>query len=66
MKGCVMRRNTGLEYDVELHLEVNPKMTAQESHDLATATRFLIREKLNWVADVLVHIEPFTGGRADR
>jgi divalent metal cation (Fe/Co/Zn/Cd) transporter len=38
-------------------------MTVQESHDLATATRFLIREKLDWVADVIVHIEPFTGGR---
>jgi cation diffusion facilitator family transporter len=56
-------RKTGLEYHVELHLEVDPKMTVQESHDLATATRFLIREKLDWVADVIVHIEPFTGGR---
>ena len=37
-------------------------MTVQESHDLATTTRFLIREKLDWVADVIVHIEPFIGG----
>jgi cation diffusion facilitator family transporter len=54
-------RKTGLQYHVELHLEVDPKMTVQDSHDLATATRFLIREKLDWVADVIVHIEPFTG-----
>jgi cation diffusion facilitator family transporter len=54
-------RNTGLQYHVELHLEVDPKMTVQDSHELATATRFLIREKLDWVADVVVHIEPFTG-----
>ena len=55
-------RNTGLQHHVELHLEVDPRMTVQDSHDLATATRFLIREKLDWVADVVVHIEPFTGG----
>jgi cation diffusion facilitator family transporter len=56
-------RKTGLQYHVELHLEVDPKMTVQDSHDLATNTRFLIREKLDWVADVIVHIEPFTGGQ---
>jgi cation diffusion facilitator family transporter len=55
-------RKTGLQYHVELHLEVDPQMTVQDSHELATATRFLIREKLDWVADVVVHIEPFTGG----
>jgi cation diffusion facilitator family transporter len=55
-------RKTGLQYHVELHLEVDPQMTVKDSHDLATATRFLIREKLDWVADVIVHIEPFTGG----
>jgi len=54
-------RKIGLQYHVELHLEVNPHMTVQASHDLATACRFLIREKLDWVADVVVHIEPFFG-----
>jgi cation diffusion facilitator family transporter len=56
-------RKVGLQYHVELHLEVDPKMTVKDSHDLGTATRFLIREKLDWVADVIVHIEPFTGGQ---
>ena len=42
----------------------NSSTVAQlDSHDLATATRFLLREKLEWVADVIVPIEPFTGGR---
>jgi cation diffusion facilitator family transporter len=59
-------RKTGLQYHVELHLEVDPKMTVQDSHELATAARFLIREKLDWVADVIVHIEPFTGGERNR
>jgi divalent metal cation (Fe/Co/Zn/Cd) transporter len=54
-------RKTGLEYHVELHLEVDPRMTVQDSHTLATDTRFLIRKKLDWIADVVVHVEPFTG-----
>ena len=33
-------------------------MTVWKSHELATTVRFAIREKLDWVADVLVHVEP--------
>jgi cation diffusion facilitator family transporter len=51
-------RNTGLQYHVDLHLEVDPEMSVRSSHDLATAVRFKIREQLEWVADVLVHVEP--------
>ena len=51
-------RNTGLQYHVDLHLEVDPQMTVERSHDIATAVRFKIRDKLEWVADVLVHVEP--------
>jgi divalent metal cation (Fe/Co/Zn/Cd) transporter len=56
-----LARKTGLQYHVELHLEVDPQMTVQAAHDLATHIRFLIREKLDWVADVVVHVEPFSG-----
>ncbi len=51
-------RNTGLQYHVDLHLEVNPEMTVRKSHEIATSVRFAIREQLDWVADVLVHVEP--------
>ena len=51
-------RKTGLKYHVDLHLEVDPGMTVYESHDLATRVRERVREKLDWVADVLVHVEP--------
>ena len=44
---------------VELHLEVDPNMTVQASHDLATSTRFLSRDQLDSIADVVVHGEPF-------
>jgi cation diffusion facilitator family transporter len=51
-------RKTGLQYHVDLHLEVDPGMTVLESHDIATAVREQVRERLDWVADVLVHVEP--------
>ncbi len=54
---CLARR-TGLKYHVDLHLEVNPEMTVQESHEIATDVRFAIKRDLPWVADVLVHVEP--------
>jgi cation diffusion facilitator family transporter len=54
-------RNTGLQYHVDLHLEVDPEMTVRESHKVATTVRFAIRERLEWVADVLVHVEPSPG-----
>ena len=60
----IYARKTGLQYHVELHLEVDPQMTVEDSHELATRARFSIREQLDWVADVVVHVEPFHGPRA--
>jgi cation diffusion facilitator family transporter len=51
-------RKTGFQYHVDLHLEVNPDMTVRESHDIATLVRIEIKENIDWVADVLVHVEP--------
>jgi cation diffusion facilitator family transporter len=51
-------RKTGLQYHVDLHLEVDPEITVRESHDIATQVRVAIKESLPWVADVLVHVEP--------
>ncbi|MBV9303056.1 MAG: cation transporter [Acidobacteriaceae bacterium] len=54
---CFARR-TGLKYHVDLHLEVNPHMTVLESHDIAKQVKTALKERLGWVADVLVHVEP--------
>lgn len=51
-------RKTGLKWHVDLHLEVDPDMSVYESHELATQVRVRIKETLDWVADVLVHVEP--------
>jgi cation diffusion facilitator family transporter len=51
-------RKTGLKWHVDLHLEVDPAMSVYESHEIAAQVRVRIREQLDWVADVLVHVEP--------
>jgi len=51
-------RKTGLRYHVDLHLEVDGAMTVSQSHELAHAVRLHIMQTLDWVADVLVHVEP--------
>jgi len=51
-------RKTGMRYHVDLHLEVDPDMTVRQSHELAHQVRLRIMAKLDWVADVLVHVEP--------
>src|SRR6202035_4075283 len=51
-------RKTGLQYHVDLHLEVDPDITVRSSHDIAERVRTRIRQDLDWVADVLVHVEP--------
>ena len=51
-------RSSGLQYFVDIHIEVDPELTVRHSHDIATEVRFTIRRKLDWVADVLVHVEP--------
>lgn len=51
-------RKTGLQYHVDLHLEVDPDMTVRQSHEIAHNVQLHIKKTLDWVADVLVHVEP--------
>lgn len=51
-------RKTGLQHHVDLHVEVDPRITVAESHDIATNARAHLKKQLPEVADVLVHIEP--------
>jgi cation diffusion facilitator family transporter len=55
-------RKTGLRYHVDLHLEVDPDLTVRQSHEIAHQVRLRIVESLDWVADVLVHVEPAPRG----
>jgi cation diffusion facilitator family transporter len=51
-------RKTGLRYHVDLHLEVDPNLTVMASHEIARAVKRHLKNRLDWVADVLVHVEP--------
>jgi cation diffusion facilitator family transporter len=57
-------RKTGLQYHVDLHVEVDPAMTVEAAHRIGGRVRQSIRENVPWVADVLIHIEPAPTGKA--
>jgi len=57
----VYARKTGLQYHVDLHLEVDPAITVERAHEIAGEVRTRLRKSLDWVADVLVHVEPYLG-----
>jgi cation diffusion facilitator family transporter len=59
-------RKTGLQWHVDLHLEVDPDLTVSESHEIATQVRIRVKETLDWVADVLVHVEPYQAATISR
>jgi cation diffusion facilitator family transporter len=54
---CLVRK-MGYHYYVDLHVEVDPEMTVQRSHEIAHDVKDKIRGEIDTVRDVLVHIEP--------
>ncbi len=53
-----LARKMGYQYYVEMHVQVNPEMTVQRSHQLAHEVKNQVTAQLPFVRDVLVHIEP--------
>jgi cation diffusion facilitator family transporter len=51
-------RKTGLQYHVDLHIEVDPALTVADAHAIGGEVRSRVKQELPWVADVLVHVEP--------
>jgi cation diffusion facilitator family transporter len=54
---CIVRK-MGYHYYVDMHVEVDPQMTVQRSHEIAHDVKDKIRVQVPPVRDVLVHIEP--------
>lgn len=52
-------RKTGMQYHVDLHLQVDPHMTVRDSHEIAGTVKTTLRGRLDWVANVMVHVEPW-------
>jgi cation diffusion facilitator family transporter len=51
-------RKTGLEYLVDIHVEVDPSLNVREGHAIAHAVKDRVMGQLMTMKDVLVHIEP--------
>jgi len=51
-------RKVGLEYLVDIHVEVAPEQTVRDGHDIAHAVKNRVRGRIITIRDVLVHIEP--------
>jgi cation diffusion facilitator family transporter len=54
---CYVRK-MGIDYYVDLHVQVNGAMSVREGHELAHRVKDAIRATDGRIADVLVHIEP--------
>jgi cation diffusion facilitator family transporter len=54
----VFARKTGLQYHIDLHIEVDPMLTVAASHAIAGQLRAALKRELPWIADVLIHVEP--------
>ena len=54
---CLVRK-MGYYYYVDMHVEVDPKMTVERSHEIAHEVKDRVRTGIPVVQDVLVHIEP--------
>lgn len=45
-------------WDIDLDIEVAPSLSVQEAHDISIAVEEAIRERVDPVFDIMVHIEP--------
>jgi cation diffusion facilitator family transporter len=51
-------RKAGLEYLVDIHIEVDPELSVREGHAIGHAVKDHLLKALPTVKDVLVHLEP--------
>lgn len=52
-------RKSGLEYFVDIHIEVDRNLTVDEGHRIGHWVKDAILEQFSEVRDVMVHLEPF-------
>src|SRR6266850_1298471 len=56
-------RKMGYHFYADMHVQVDPQMTVQHSHNIAHEVKDKIRTQIPRVRDVLVHIEPSGQGK---
>lgn len=52
-----MRRIAGF-WDIDIDIEVDPSLTVREAHAIATKVERAIKERIEGVYDIMVHVEP--------
>ena len=57
-------RKLGMRLMIDLHVEVDPRISVQEGHRLAHMVKGRIKTELPQVLDVMVHVEPYDPTRA--
>ncbi|MCK4519242.1 MAG: cation transporter [Candidatus Omnitrophica bacterium] len=55
----LLARKSGLDFLVDIHIEVDPELNVLKSHAIASKVKRNILENLPAVKSVLVHVEPF-------
>jgi cation diffusion facilitator family transporter len=58
---CFVRK-MGYQFFVDMHLEVDPQMTVENSHRIGHEVKNKVRAEIPSVRDVLIHIEPLKPG----
>jgi divalent metal cation (Fe/Co/Zn/Cd) transporter len=58
-----MRRIAGF-WDIDFDIDVDPKCTVSEAHDIASQVETEIKLRLENVFDIMIHVEP-RGDNAD-
>jgi cation diffusion facilitator family transporter len=61
-----MRRIAGL-WDIDIDIEVDPRLTVREAHRIATQVEKAIKSRVEGVYDIMVHVEPMgdSGNHSD-
>ncbi len=54
----ILMRRAGLEYSVDIHIEVDPSLPVSQGHDIAHEVIDRIRMRIPEVRNVQVHVEP--------
>jgi divalent metal cation (Fe/Co/Zn/Cd) transporter len=52
-----MRRIAGL-WDIDIDIEVDPNLTVSKAHRIATQVETAIKERVEGIYDIMVHVEP--------
>jgi len=52
-------------YDIDLDIEIDGSKTVSEAHELAQSVESAIKQRIDGVYDIVVHVEPAGGGEHD-